>query len=182
MKTRILLAACICFSLASPLALAQSAPSPTSDGMSMQGKHITSKADRRFARKASAANLAEVKLGKLALSQGTNSAVKAFGQRMIDDHSAANQKLKGIAHDKSIAVPQAPDTSEQKEYDKLKGLHGDAFDHEYAKKAVTDHHKAIRLFTKEQNHGTDPALRGYASQTLPMLKKHLSLAVKLPQG
>ena len=182
MKTRILLAACICASLASPLALAQAAPPHTSDSMSMQGKHVTSKADRSFAKKASAANLAEVKLGKLALAQGTNSAVKAFGQRMIDDHSAANQKLDAIANDKSISVAQAPNAAQKKEYDKLKSLHGDAFDHEYAKKAVADHHKAIQLFTKEKNHGTDPALRGYASQTLPTLKEHLSLAVKLPKG
>lgn len=182
MKPRILLAACICASLASPMAIAQSAPSHSTNAMSMQGKHVTNKADRTFAKEASAANLAEVKLGKLAQSQGTNSAVKAFGQRMIDDHTAANQKLSAIASDKSLTVSQAPSAAQQKEYDKLKSLHGDAFDHEYAKKAVHDHHAAIHLFTKEEKHGTDPSLRGYASQTLPTLKEHLSLALKLPQG
>lgn len=182
MKTRILLAACICVSLACPLAMAQSTPPSSTDAMSMQGKHVVSKADRTFAKKASAANLAEVKLGKLALSRGTNSAVKAFGQRMIDNHTAANEKLSGIASDKSLTVSETPSAAQQKEYDMLKDMRGSAFDHAYAKKAVQDHHGAIRLFTKEKQSGTDPALRGFASQTLPTLKEHLSMARKLPKG
>ena len=186
MKTHLLPAACILAALACPLLAAPATmPSQAStpdSAASIPRSNMTSMADRTFVKEASAANLAEVQLGRLALSQGTNSMVKAFGQRMVDDHIAANQKLDVIAHAQSLAVSSTLLPAAQQQYARMKGLADATFDHAYAKETVQDHRSAISLFEAEVAQGNDPALRNYAGQTLPKLKQHLLLALKLPQG
>ncbi len=49
--------------------------------------------DAVFAAKAASGGMAEVKLGQLAAEKGTSPAVKQFGQKMVDDHSKANDQL-----------------------------------------------------------------------------------------
>jgi putative membrane protein len=175
MTTRFLLIACIATALACSRAAAQttmSSQATTPDtAAATRGMHIISAADRSFVRKASAANLAVVRLGKLALSQGTNSVVKAFGQRMITDHTAANRKLKVIASAQSLLLSSAPSPAAQRQYATMKGLADATFDHAYAKNAVQNYQEAIGLFE-----------RSYALQTLPTLKELLSLALRLPRG
>jgi len=182
MKSRMLIAACIAASLACSLAAAQSAPSTSAGAMPMRGNAMQGTIDAMFMKSASAANLAEVALGQLALSQGTNSDTRAFAQRMISDHTAANKQLGAIAGNQSILVSQAPSSDEQATYDRLKGLQGDTFDHSYDKQAVKDHQDAINLFNQEIDQGTNPALRNFALKTLPTLREHLSMALRLPQG
>jgi putative membrane protein len=46
--------------------------------------------DTTFVRKAAEGGMAEVKLGQLAKEKGSNKAVKEFGDRMVKDHSKAN--------------------------------------------------------------------------------------------
>ena len=185
MKTHLLLAACISVSLALPLLATPSMASPLSmqdSATAMRHSANTSAADRIFVKQASAANHAEVALGRLASSQGTNSMVKAFGQRMVTDHTAANQKLNAIARAQAVGVSAGLSPAARQEYATMKGLADATFDHAYAKHTVQDHHAAITLFETEVAQGTDPALRKYAGQTLPILKRHLRLALKLPQG
>ncbi len=83
MKTRFFLAACSATAPACSLAAAQTArpgkATAPDTAPAMQGMHIISAADGSFVSKASVTNLAEVSLGRLALSQGTNSMVKALG-------------------------------------------------------------------------------------------------------
>lgn len=108
--------------------------------------------------------------------------VKAFGQRMVTDHTAANQKLNAIARAQSVAISAGPSPAARQEYATMKDLADATFDHAYAKRTVQDHRAAITLFETEVAQGTDPALRNYAGQTLRILKQHLLLALKLPQG
>jgi len=49
--------------------------------------------------------MTEVEFGKLATEKAASPQVKQFGQRMIDDHSKANDELKGIACSQGIQVP-----------------------------------------------------------------------------
>lgn len=187
MRTRFLLAACIATALACPLATAQTSSMPghaiaADAAPAMKDRHIVSAFDRSFVSKASAADLADARLGKLALSQGTNSMVKSFGQRMITDHTATNRKLKVIATEQSLQLSTALSPAARKQYAAMKYLADATFDHAYARNAVQDQQHTISLFNGEVAHGRDPALRSYALQTLPTLKKDLMLALKLPQG
>src|SRR5258708_6013595 len=62
--------------------------------------------DATFAKKAAQGNMAEVSLGKLVLQQSQNDDVKKFGQRMVDDHSKAEQELEGLASKNNLTLPQ----------------------------------------------------------------------------
>lgn len=64
-----------------------------------------SSGDRDFIMKAADGGMAEVALGRLAVSKASNSDVKAFGQRMVDDHSKANDQLMQLAQTKGVTLP-----------------------------------------------------------------------------
>ena len=72
-----------------------------------------SSGDRKFMEKAAQGGMAEVELGKLATQKASASEVKQFGQRMVDDHSKANDQLKQIATSKGVNLPTDLDRSVQ---------------------------------------------------------------------
>lgn len=135
--------------------------------------------DTHFAKEAAQGGMAEVKLGQLAQDKGSNDAVKSFGKRMVDDHSQANDKLKGIASQENVTLPTDISAKDQATYDRLSKLSGAAFDRAYARDMVKDHQTDIAEFQKEANSGKDSALKGFASDTLPTLQEHLKLAKQM---
>src|SRR5215471_20809996 len=58
--------------------------------------------DQQFVMKASASDLAEINLGRVAARQASNPAVKQFAQRMVDDHTKASADLLRIANKRSL--------------------------------------------------------------------------------
>jgi putative membrane protein len=144
----------------------QSAASSSSSGK-------LSAADQAFVKKAAQGGMAEVELGKLAAQKASSDDVKKFGQRMVDDHTKANDQLKSIASQKGVDVPSSLDSKDQALKDKLSGLSGEQFDRMYVMHMVQDHKKDIAEFQKEANSGKDPDVKNFASQTLPTLQDHL---------
>jgi putative membrane protein len=130
--------------------------------------------DESFYKKAAEGGLAEVEQGNLAQEKGQSSAVKDFGQMMVHDHSAANDKLKGIAANKGIDLPTSSSVAQMATLGKLKVLSGDTFDKSYIKGMVQDHKEDIKEFEKEAQNGKDVDARKFAAATLPTLKAHLS--------
>src|SRR5690348_15753921 len=73
-----------------------------------------SSSDANFARKAAQGGMAEVAMGQLAESHAQNADVKSFGQRMVQDHGAANDKLKAAAAQENIQLPAQPSPKDQR--------------------------------------------------------------------
>lgn len=141
-----------------------------------------SSADTKFAMMAAMDSLTEVELGRLAVQKGTSDAVKQFGQRMIDDHSSANQQLMQLASSKGMTLPTTLDAKHAAMVQKFQSLSGAEFDRQYAKAMVDDHKKGVALFQKEADKGMDADLKAFASQTLPILQGHLSMAQAMNGG
>lgn len=135
--------------------------------------------DRTFARKADQGGLAEVKLGHLAESKTQNPTVRAFAQRMIQDHTQTNNELQGAASATNINLPAQPDAKQQATYDRLSKLSGTAFDRAYATDQVKDHEHVISEFKKEAQDGRNPQIKQFAQNALPTLNKHLTLARRM---
>jgi putative membrane protein len=156
-------------------ALAQSSAAPASDpmthGMQSDGSH-----DAMFMRQAAADGLAEVQLGRMALDKASSAEVRQLAQRIVDDHTMANQQLMDIARRKSVSLPTEPMPMQKQEADHLKTLSGKDFDQAYALAMVKDHRKAIKLFGMQSTGGSDTDLKQFASATLPKLKMHLQMA------
>ena len=85
-------------------------------------------ADMEFVKKAVGSGMAEVELGKLGTEKAANPDVKQFSQRMVDDHTKANEQLTMILQNKNIEVPKdlPPEAKATKE--KLSNSSGADFD------------------------------------------------------
>jgi putative membrane protein len=132
--------------------------------------------DRKFVMEAAMGGMAEVELGKLATKKGTSDAVKAFGQRMVDDHSAANADLTTFASAKGVSLPTALDAKHRAAMARLSRLSGAAFDRGYARDMLADHVKDVAAFKRQSKMGRDADLRAFAGAKLPTLEEHLRMA------
>jgi len=138
-------------------------------------------ADNDFVMQAARAGTKEVEVGRLAAKQATNASVKAFANRMVTDHTKANDELMAIAKKLSIALPPAATTDADKKAatEKLTGLQGAAFDKAYMDAMVSDHQAAVALFEKESKDGSVADLKAFAGKTLPTIREHLKEATSL---
>jgi putative membrane protein len=132
--------------------------------------------DLEFAQKAAEGGLMEVELGELAQQQAKDEQVVQFGERMVQDHGQANEKLMAIAEQKGIQLPQELPEDAQRKYDELQQLSDAEFDQAYMDEMVQDHEKDIELFEQQAESGENPDLRAFAEETLPTLREHLELA------
>ena len=133
-------------------------------------------ADSKFAMDAAKGGLMEVEMGRMAADHATNPDVKQFAQRMVTDHTKANEELKTIASRKGITLPASIDASEKAKIDKMSKMSGGAFDKAYMDDMVKDHKKDVAEFRKQANSGKDADIKGFASKTLPTLEEHLKMA------
>jgi putative membrane protein len=156
--------------------LAVMAPAFAANATSAAAKTKLSGADKTFVMKAAEGGMAEVELGRLAASKATDPDVKAFGQRMVDDHSKANDKLKAIASEEGITLPTALKGEMKTLNDKLSKASGAEFDKMYMSHMVSDHKKDVAEFEKESKNGKDSDVKGFATDTLPTLREHLQMA------
>jgi putative membrane protein len=138
--------------------------------------------DTVFAKKAAQGGMAEVKLGQLAQQKGTADSVKKFGARMVEDHGKAGDELKQVAAQEKITLPTDVSAKDKATYDMLSKLSGAAFDRAYARDMVRDHEEDIADFNKEINGGHNPAVKDFATQTLPTLEDHLKEAKEMRQN
>jgi putative membrane protein len=135
-----------------------------------------SSADQNFVKKAAEGGMAEVELGNLAKEKASSSEVKQFGERMVTDHSKANEQLKSIASEKGVTLPTTLDAKDQATKERLSKLSGEQFDRAYMNDMVKDHTKDVSEFKKESTSAKDPDIKSFASQTLPTLEDHLKEA------
>lgn len=63
------------------------------------------KADATFVEEAYVAAQSEIRLSQLAVRQSSDPAVKQFAQQLIDDHTKANDALRGVAEGKGFTLP-----------------------------------------------------------------------------
>jgi len=136
--------------------------------------------DRDFLMDAAMGGMMEVELGRIAAQNGASEAVKQFGQRMVDDHSKANEELMTLATSKGITLPATLDEKHKEHLTKFSSMTGADFDRAYGKEMLSDHRKDVSEFEKQSTRGTDPDLKAFATKTLPTLREHLQMAESLP--
>jgi putative membrane protein len=134
--------------------------------------------DKTFVKEAATGGMAEVELSKIA-QKSENADVKRFADRMIQDHTKANEQLTSIATGLGVEVPKTLDSEHERLRQKLQTLHGKAFDDQYMRDMVEDHNKAVKLFQQEERSGHNTELKQFAQRTLPTLEEHQKMALEL---
>ena len=133
-------------------------------------------ADQVFAMMAGEGGLAEVQLGKLAADRAASPEVKQFAQRLVQDHTTANQELMTIAKQKDISVPKDVDDTHEDVVKLFSRLEGAEFDREFLRYQVMHHEKDTAAFALQAKDGQDPELKAFSAKQLPILKEHLQQA------
>lgn len=137
--------------------------------------------DAQFISKAAESSLFEIEVAKLAADKAADPAVKSFAQMLVDDHTAANDKLKQIASSHGVPLPASMAANKKKELDQLSKLSGAKFDQQFVKMVgIKDHHHDIADFEQAGKTAKSDDVKSFAESTLPTLKKHLDAAQKLP--
>ena len=129
-----------------------------------------------FATKAARGGLAEVQLGQLASEKATDPDVKSFAQRMVTDHTRANDELQQLASAKGWSLPSALDARSRGTMAKLQRSTGAAFDRAYMNAMVADHNADVAQFRAYSKSGADAELKSWAGTTLPTLEEHQKMA------
>ncbi|MFC7515402.1 DUF4142 domain-containing protein [Herbaspirillum sp. GCM10030257] len=148
-----------------------------SSGASKGSSSSVAKADQKMMRDLAEANLAEIETGKLALEKSQNDQVKAFAQKMIDDHTQSQKELEQLAQQKGVTLPTETDMKHKAAAKALSALEGDKFDKMYMNQVgVRDHKNTHQLLTKAQKNAKDPDLKAMAEKTAPIVNNHLTMA------
>ena len=133
--------------------------------------------DQKMMRDIAYSNISEIATGKLALERSQSDDVKSFAQKMIDDHTKAQQELQTLADSKGVKLPTEPDAKHKALAKVMAGMKGDAFDKRYLKQGgLNDHENTHKLLERVQSRAKDPDLKAYAAKTITVVHQHLTLA------
>lgn len=135
-----------------------------------------SRQDASFVKEATQVNDYEIVLGRYAALHGASGAVKAFGSRMVSDHTKANDKLKSIADQDGFKLPTTLAVGLKLNSDRIKLYKGTAFDRAYLKDMVKGHTGFLKDVAKEAATGQNPDVKAYASSIRPVVAHHLKMA------
>src|SRR3984893_3337134 len=137
-------------------------PSKSATAAKAAGK--LSEKDKTFMLNAAKGGMMEVEWGKLAAQNAQNADVKKFGNRMVTDHTKANNELMALAKEEGVSLPAAKAPGKWKS------------DKDYMGMMVKDHQADLAEFHKEAQSGTDPDLKAFAAKGAKMVSSHLKLA------
>jgi putative membrane protein len=134
-----------------------------------------------FVTKVAISDMFEIQSSQLALSKEADADTKPFAEKMVQDHQKTSTELKALVDGGKVKarLPTALDSQHQKMLDELKGKNGKDFDASYDQTQLKAHQDAVTLFEAYAKSGDNAELKGWAGQTLPHLKEHLSMAEKL---
>jgi len=135
----------------------------------------TAHQDTKFLEAANQGSVDEIELAKIVVDKSTNDDVKAFAQKMIDDHTTLINNMQTFDNQAGIQPPTHADAATEAEKLKLKVLSGQALDKAYIKAMVEDHHKDLQEFMAEEKSTAYPAFRDAVKQGEQVVRQHLKM-------
>ncbi|HLO52179.1 MAG TPA: DUF4142 domain-containing protein [Kamptonema sp.] len=152
-------------------------PAPGSNAPSRTNtQNSLSSRDRNFINQAAQIGMLEVQLGQLATQRGSSNTVKQYGQRMVNEHTQANQELMQLAGQKGVTPSKTLDSQHKAVMNRISNLSGASFDEAYMREMIDGHNQAIALFKAQSQQGQDPDLKAWATKLVPNLQAHLQMA------
>lgn len=160
-------------------AAAQTAPRAASGSMSHPAA-MSRGADQELLRLSAQGNLAEVELGRLAITRSTNPAVRDLGTRLAQDGSRGMASLQTVAAMLHVRLPAAPGATQEGQIAKLSQLHGAAFDKRFEGVAGADESKMLHQFESGVSMARNGAVKSTLQDMIPVVQEHLDIARGIP--
>ncbi|HCH38876.1 DUF4142 domain-containing protein [Leclercia sp. M50] len=156
-----------------------SAAQSSATSQTAAGEKLSS-GDEKALKDMAQANINEVAAAKIALSKAQSSDVKAFAQKMVDDHGNALTKVQAVAEKKGVTLPTEPDAQHKAMADKLEKASGDDFDKMYMENAGTkDHKMVLSKLQSDAKNIKDPDVKALADEHTPVVEQHLKSAEQM---
>lgn len=128
----------------------------------------------------------EIAAGNLALTNSDSAAVKKYGQKIIDDHTAADAKVTTWAKKLNVDLDEKPAADDkanlektQSMMDQMKAAKGADFDKQFLGMMIDGHRDAIELVTTARSDPEQKEIKPLLDQLLPKLRMHEKLAKRL---
>jgi len=129
-----------------------------------------------YARRQAQGELFEIALSQLVLDKSEDQGVRAFAEQMVTAHTASLEKLRAAAGTMAALLPTTLDSTQQTTLFRLENISGMKFNLEYMQMQIDGHKAALELNRRYASGGADPALRQYASESVPVIQDHLATA------
>ena len=121
----------------------------------------------------------EMQTSQIALQRSRSASVRAFAQKMIDDHTMSTQQLTQLAAAKGASLSQGLDPTQERLLAAVRSAPAGAFDRTYLSGQVTGHTATLATFNDEISGGQDADVKAFAQQNVPMIQQHLADARRL---
>lgn len=134
-----------------------------------------------FVAQASSANTFEIQSAQLALQASQNPAVRNFANVLISDHTMMAQQMAAAAAAAHLPPPTPMMLPAQQQLlDQLRTSGtGYTFDQAFQQDQIQAHQQGIALMQNYAASGDRAPLRALATQAIPVMQKHLSMAQSL---
>src|SRR5437763_80277 len=133
-------------------------------GTAAQAQNAQRISATEYVQKSAISDEFEIESSKLALQKAQDPAIKSFAQEMVDDHTAATNKLKEAAKTAkiNIAARQKLDRQHQDTLAALRSKSGPQFDQAYMRAQLLGHREALNLQKAYGESGDNPTLKAHA--------------------
>jgi putative membrane protein len=120
-----------------------------------------------FVQAVAASDLLEINLGRMAMAKADEQTVKDFGHRMVTNHTAIQVIIGKIAVAQEITLPTEIAADDTAIVTSLEALSAD------------ENPKILAMYRWQYDNCTDPTVKPFASQTMPIIGTHARLAEAL---
>jgi putative membrane protein len=134
--------------------------------------------DQGFVSAVQMGNDLEIRLGNMILRQGISAHLRDFGMMIVHDHTMLKNELSRIANGAHFKQPSGIDAGMAQTCSALAKKSGMAFDKAMWGVLVEGHQHAVAAFKAEIANGHNKELVAWARQRLPMIEKHLRVALQ----
>ncbi len=109
---------------------------------------------------------------------GDNQTLVTMADTMRDDHKDNQTALEALASQKNVTLKSYEKNKAAE--DQLDNLKGAQFNEAFLNMDIRDHEKALATFRRAKRElSSDPEVRVYVDQTIPVLEAHLKMAQNL---
>jgi putative membrane protein len=129
-------------------------------------------------------NMYEIEAARIAQTKASNADVKALASMILEDHTAAGEKLQSTASTAApdVALPTMLDQRRKGMIDNLNAAAPDDFDKVYLDQQVAAHNETLTLLNGFSDNSDAPALATLAREMIPTITTHRDRAQALVNG
>jgi putative membrane protein len=126
----------------------------------------------------------EIEAARIAQTKASNADVKALASMILEDHTAAGEKLQSTASSAApdVALPTMLDQRRKGMIDNLNAAAPDDFDKVYLDQQVAAHNETLTLLNGFSDNSDAPALATLAREMIPTITTHRDRAQALVNG